>query len=51
MYDTDVWVACIQVDGVRVDLGRYTDEQEAAYVYDQAAMQLRGEYANLNFEY
>lgn len=50
-YDSPYWEAQITVDGQKVRLGKFLDEEEAAYVYDQAAMQLRGEYASLNFEY
>lgn len=45
------WVACIVMSGERVELGTYDDQEEAAYIRDQFAMQLQGEYASLNFEY
>lgn len=50
-YDSPYWEASITVDGQLVSLGKYLDEEEAAYVFDQFAMQLRGEYASLNFDY
>lgn len=34
-----------------VEFGRFETEEEAAYVYDQWALQVHGEYAKTNFEY
>lgn len=48
---TEKWRASIMVERRKYDLGLFDTEEEAAYVRDQAAMQLRGEFANLNFEY
>lgn len=32
-------------------IGRYTDEEEAAWMYDQYALAIFGEFAKLNFDY
>lgn len=45
------WCSTISIDGMAQNLGVYDDEEEAAYIRDQFAMQLRGEFALLNFEY
>lgn len=45
------WRAYIRVNHTRVHLGCFTTSEQAAYVRDQAAMQLHGEDAQLNFEY
>lgn len=42
------WVVSIHVNGRSRSLGRYTDEVEAARVYDQAALEAWGEFARLN---
>lgn len=43
------WKACICKDGKRRGLGRYGDEIAAAMAYDEAARELFGEHAWLNF--
>lgn len=42
------WVAQIQVNGKKQHIGYFLDEQEAAQAYNDAALELFGEYANLN---
>lgn len=43
------WMAYISKDKKRINLGYYTDLIHAARVYDQAARELHGEFARLNF--
>ena len=43
------WGARIQVKGERKFLGLFNTAEEAAKAYDVAAMELHGEFANLNF--
>lgn len=43
------WASQIGVAGTRRHLGWFTDEKEAARVYDAAARELFGEFARLNF--
>lgn len=43
------WVATIRLDGRRKHLGYFRDEIDAARVYDEAARELFGEHAYLNF--
>jgi hypothetical protein len=45
----EYWVATIKKDGVQRRLGTYSDEIAAAQAYDQAARDLFGEHARLNF--
>jgi hypothetical protein len=45
------WCARIGVDGVNLALGYYESREEAAEVYDQAAIGYYGEFAELNFSY
>lgn len=45
------WAAQINVDGVPIYLGTYDAPEDAAYVRDQFAIQLHGDFAVLNFEY
>lgn len=45
----DAWVAYIQVNRKRINLGRFTTKEEAAYVRDQAAIKYHGEFSHLNF--
>lgn len=42
------WTAIIKVDGVRIDLGRFLTQREAASAYNQAAIKYFGEYAAPN---
>ncbi|WP_427007168.1 HNH endonuclease [Pseudarthrobacter sp. H2] len=42
------WHVQINAEGNRFCLGSFHDELEAAYMYDQWALQLHGEYARLN---
>lgn len=44
------WVAQIQVNKVKINLGYHVAEDEAAKVYDNAALRYFGEFANLNFK-
>ena len=46
---TGKWRAAIVVDGITRRLGRYGDELAAAEAYDEAARELFGEHARLNF--
>jgi hypothetical protein len=46
---TQRWRACIGVDGKKRPLGRFGDEIAAAQAYDEAARELFGEHARLNF--
>lgn len=43
------WGAFIVCDTQKIWLGTYGDKEEAAWVYDQAALQLFGEFAKTNF--
>lgn len=43
-----VWIAEIKGPVGRKHLGRFEDETEAAKVYDDAALELFGEFAHLN---
>jgi len=45
------YYARVNVDDAPVMIGYFEDPAEAAYVRDQMAMQLHGEFAVLNFEY
>lgn len=49
MRNTGRWVAQISVDGVTNGLGTYDTPEEAARVYDAAALLRFGEFAQLNF--
>lgn len=42
------WFARINKDGKRVYLGSFTDKKDAALAYNNAAINLHGEFANLN---
>jgi len=44
----NLWRASIMVDYTKINLGNYADPEEAAYVYDQWALQLFGQYARTN---
>ncbi len=43
-----LWRASIMVDYTKINLGNYADPDEAAYVYDQFAITLFGDYARCN---
>lgn len=43
--------SCIQVNGKRIHIGYFKTETDAAKAYDQKAIELHGEFANLNFKY
>ena len=45
----DRWRSRIYVDGERLSLGNFRNEEEAARVYDEAARRHFGEFACLNF--
>jgi hypothetical protein len=45
------WMAYITIDQKRWQIGRYASEEEAAWMRDQWALALHGEFAGLNFEY
>ena len=47
--DTKKWQVRLMINGCRLSLGCYADEQEAAKAYDLAARKYRREYAVLNF--
>ena len=42
------WYAKIDIDNKRIYLGSYEDELDAASAYNTKAVELFGEYANLN---
>lgn len=48
---TNTWTVSITKDKSRIRIGNFHNEKEAAFVYDQLAMQLFGEYACTNFDY
>lgn len=43
------WGAFIVFNKTKIWMGTYQDKEEAAWVYDQAALQLFGEFAKTNF--
>lgn len=43
-------IATIHTNGKKKFLGRHKTEEDAAKAYDQAALQIHGEFANLNFK-
>lgn len=45
------YTAQIQLDKIHTYIGTFATPEEAAYIYDQFAMQLFGEYARTNFQY
>lgn len=52
--DTGRWRMCVggkATTGNQIKFGRYKDPEEAAWMYDQFASQIFGEFAILNFDY
>ncbi len=47
--DKKKWAARICINGKKIWIGRYHDEIRAAKAYDQKAIELFGEFANINF--
>jgi hypothetical protein len=45
----DKWIAQIKSNGKMRQIGRFSDEDEAAKAYDKAALETFGEFARLNF--
>lgn len=43
------WMSCITVDQKNHHLGYYDTPEDAAHVYDEAAVKFHGEFARLNF--
>jgi hypothetical protein len=43
-----IWQADISKDGVKYNLGRHEIEEDAARAYNSKALELYGEFANLN---
>lgn len=43
------WYAWIGINGKTHSIGHFDDIEEAAYIYDQFALQLHGEFARTNF--
>jgi hypothetical protein len=47
--DGEVWRARLRTNGLRLNLGRFATEVEAAKAYDRAAVEMVGQFARLNF--
>lgn len=47
----ELYATYLTYRGKKINLGRFEDPEEAAWMYDQFASQLHGEFAVLNFEY
>lgn len=45
---TNKWRVIIQKNGKRINLGRFVNEEEAALVYNEAAIKYFGEFAHIN---
>lgn len=45
------WMAYVNLEGQRYYVGKYYTEEEAAWMRDQWAIVLHGEFASLNFDY
>ena len=43
------WQAGIRINGTRIHLGVFKNEEDAARAYDLTALKVHGEYAHLNF--
>ncbi|WP_166786396.1 HNH endonuclease [Cryobacterium sp. TMT2-15-1] len=48
---TRPWRAYIRVNSIGYYIGTFTSAEEAAWMHDQWALVLHGEFAQLNFEY
>jgi len=49
-YRYEAWQSSIEKDGIGYSLGKHNTEEDAARAYDKKAMELHGEFANLNFK-
>lgn len=47
----NLWAARIKFHGMTISLGRFNTEEQAAHIYDKAAVLRFGKYARLNFPY
>lgn len=48
--DKNTWIAQITKNNKRIKLGSYKNEVDAAKAYDNAAIEMHGEFANVNFK-
>lgn len=48
---TGRWIARIKVSGIQINIGYFITEAEAAWMRDQWALELHGEFARLNLRY